>query len=1218
MGVVFEALDVARGTRVALKVLRELSPEALLRFKTEFRALQDLQHKNLVRLEELIFDGTQWFFTMERIDGVDFLCHVTAGASDELSLAHTLDDAQRTLDDGASRHGALGKGTQPVPRGVGARPGARPQARFDEARLRSALGQLAQGLAALHAASKVHRDIKPSNILVTPEGRVVLLDFGVIADVRRGRDSHVVGTPLYMAPEQAESGSVGPAADWYAVGLVLYEALTGLLPFGGAPIEALALRKRLDPVPPLGHIAGVPEDLDQLCMDLLRVDPRARPGDAEVLRRLSLGAGDPHVRSRFVGRAGELGVLEAELARVRDGESRAVLVLGESGAGKTSLIGRFVERVDPSAVVLSGRCCERESVPYKAVDEIVDDLSWYLKRVPDGEAAALLPPNAGALAQLFPVLRRVSLIDPDERVSEPEPRELRLRAFAALRALVGNIAARHPLVLVIEDLHWADADSLALLGELVAPPAPRGVLVVGTMRAPAGSPPRDAGLPLPAATQLTLVGLAPGESRELAELLLANDADRAQLAARIADESRGHPLFIHELARHTRSLGAAPAILQLDEALASRVAELAAGPRALLELVAIGSAPLSIELVAAACALPPGEIAEHVASLRATHLIRSAVATTGPAIEPYHDRVRRAAVDGLAAPAYRGLHLRLAALLEQRGADAELLAVHFGEAGETARAAACAAVAATRAASALAFARAARLFRMAVAHEPADTAEGQRLRLGLAEALANAGHATESARAFEDAARGADPATAVRLEQRAAEQHLRGGDIATGLAVMRRVLAPFGLALPKTPRRALASLLLRRLQLRLRGLHHTERAAPEISADELSQIDACYSVAEGLATVDHVRGADFGTRSLLLALRTGEPYRIARSLGLEAGYAAARGEPGRARAEHLLAVAGDIARRIDHPHALGIVDGITGMLGFLTGNWRTAHEHCERARAIVRARCVGMTWEFDTIDFFLMWALLYQGELAELARRVQIQLRDAVERGDRYAATNLRTSFTPMIRLADDDPHEARRDGAEAAREWSADGFHLQHYNFEIFVDGQISVYLGEPAIAHRRITERWPVLRASLLTVIQHLRIEAIHVRARCALAAALDARGSERADWLSSARRDARRIAREVAPWARGWVELLRAGIAAVDGDRDRAVGRLREAVRHCEDSELQMFTAAAKRRLGELVQGDEGRALIASADSWLRGQGVRDPQRWSAMLAPGFGDG
>src|SRR6185312_17067466 len=112
----------------------------------------------------------------------------------------------------------------------------------DAAKLRGALAQLAQALAALHAADKVHRDVKPSNVMVTRQGRVVLLDFGLVTealseDVSTG--NAVVGTPAYMAPEQAASRELTPAADMYAVGVMLFEALTGRVPIDGAPLQVL-------------------------------------------------------------------------------------------------------------------------------------------------------------------------------------------------------------------------------------------------------------------------------------------------------------------------------------------------------------------------------------------------------------------------------------------------------------------------------------------------------------------------------------------------------------------------------------------------------------------------------------------------------------------------------------------------------------------------------------------------------------------------------------------------------------------------------------------------------------------------------------------------------------------------------------------------------------------------------------------------------------------
>src|SRR5262249_45222372 len=161
--------------------------------------------------------------------------------------------------------------------------------RFDEARIRDAFAQLARGLYALHAAKKVHRDVKPSNVLVTEAGRVVILDFGLILDVARGElpGTKVVGTAHCMAAEQGAGRPVGPEADWYSAGAMLYMALTGQFPFQVSPDVAIELKQRIEPLRP-SVIAeqALPEDLESLCVDLLRLEPADRPTGPDVLRRL--------------------------------------------------------------------------------------------------------------------------------------------------------------------------------------------------------------------------------------------------------------------------------------------------------------------------------------------------------------------------------------------------------------------------------------------------------------------------------------------------------------------------------------------------------------------------------------------------------------------------------------------------------------------------------------------------------------------------------------------------------------------------------------------------------------------------------------------------------------------------------------------------------------------------------------------------------------------
>ncbi len=198
-----------------------------------------------------------------------------------------------------AHHGAGGRGRVPCPRAA--------RRALDEARLRTALVQLALALQALHARGLVHRDVKPNNVLVTPAGRVVLLDFGLVAHVDQS-ESSVVGTPAYMAPEQCFVQEIGPPADWYGVGALLYEALTGALPFTGPALQVLKDKQEGLPRRP-GELVGAPEDLDALCMELLAVDPAARPDAATVLARLEptaiRTAPTPTAPFLFIGRVRE-------------------------------------------------------------------------------------------------------------------------------------------------------------------------------------------------------------------------------------------------------------------------------------------------------------------------------------------------------------------------------------------------------------------------------------------------------------------------------------------------------------------------------------------------------------------------------------------------------------------------------------------------------------------------------------------------------------------------------------------------------------------------------------------------------------------------------------------------------------------------------------------------------------------------------------------------
>jgi len=387
MAHVYEAIDLERNMRVALKTMRHNTAVDLFRFKQEFRSLADIVHPNLVRLYELVSDGQSWLYTMELIDGVDFRSWVRRSGAAE-TQARLASDSQATA----------------TLTSLSARDSETPEAFHcqshvaDIPRLRTALGLLVQAVHTVHLNGKLHRDLKPSNVLVQPDGRVVVLDFGLVKDLAEGPSStgssehelQVAGSALYMSPEQAAGRSdLTEASDWCSVGVMLFEALTGQFPFSGRNL--FQNKQNIDAPSVSALVSGAPDDLVSLTARLLARDPALRPKGEELVGARSTNLddfSDTLIAGPFIGRNSHLEQLEEAFAALRKGQSWMVHVYGASGVGKSVLMQRFLRRIRevPGVVVLTGRCYEQEPVPYKALDSLTDALSVYLVGLPEASA----------------------------------------------------------------------------------------------------------------------------------------------------------------------------------------------------------------------------------------------------------------------------------------------------------------------------------------------------------------------------------------------------------------------------------------------------------------------------------------------------------------------------------------------------------------------------------------------------------------------------------------------------------------------------------------------------------------------------------------------------------------------------------------------------------------------------------------------------------------
>jgi hypothetical protein len=1200
---------------------------------------------------------------MELVYGLPFVEAVRGGGSwaHTMPVTHpTLDTPQHasalTLDAATRDHDfarvAAASGADSVPRssGIAPRPHARPASPppGDEAffELRQALSQLVDGLIAIHAAGKLHCDIKPSNVLVAPDGRVVILDFGIAMDfgARADAPDTLRGTPEYMAPEQAMFLTSSPASDWYSVGVILYEALTGRLPFEGTPLGIMVAKQRKAVTPPSEIVPGVPADLELLCMELLRREPAERPHAARVKAMLAGDAGPrsltPSVpvssgprtgESLFIGRAAELTVLRDALEQTLLGEPLTMWVSGRSGMGKTALVDQFLDEARRGGVlVLSGRCYERESVPYKAFDSLVDALSRHLSTVAPEELLGLLPEHVQELALVFPVLRSVPEIEARAASPSPlaalEPHELRRRAFAALRMLLITLAGRRPLLLHIDDVQWGDADSASLLEEVLSGAGAPRMLLLLVFRSE-----HQDDSPMLVATrhlrserdrtrQLEIGEIGDAEALEIARRLLGHRVARfEERAASIAREAQGSPYFLSELVRYEEERAARRAAraseppsrraVSLEQVLLARIARLPDDARRLLEVLSIAGGPLEQAAALRAAGLDASSPAP-VATLRAVKLARTHARGGDSEVEPFHDRIRVTVAQSLEPDVRRELHERLAVELAASHAGAETVLEQFLAAGDSTHAESYARAAADAAQQGLAFRRAARLYAVAIELRRGDAP--YELRRLHADALACAGLGKEAGAAYLAATARAAGGVAVETRRLAAEQLLKSGHQREGVEVLRQVLSEVGLGWPRSPGFALAALLYHRARLELTRERFQERPASAVPPVLLARADVAFTGAVGLGLTDVIRGATFGALHLRLALEAGEPFRICRGLALEAASAAAVGESGRRRSERLARAAAELASRIDDPHVVALAKLTQSSTPFFVGQWGTARRELDQVERLLRTRCRGVAWEIASAQYWSCNSLILCGELAELGRRVPTILKEARERGDRFALMQMIYAATVARLVLDDVPgaHGAANDGVPP---WNAERYTSAHWGALV---AAISVYRyqGKPDVAWARVEREWRALEASHLLRIQVVRVFSLFERALTAIAAS----GGERQALLAYAERDAQAVLREGTAYSEGMGYHVLGCVAAARGRRAAAIEAMSRGVAGLEHADMGYLAACARRRLGELHGDGEGRAHLERAAQFFSAQGVVNPGRCVEMSAPGFSRG
>jgi tetratricopeptide (TPR) repeat protein len=988
MGVVYRATDLSLERPVVLKLIApELAEDERFRarFLKEPRLAASLDHPHVIPIYEAGEHNGQLYLAMRYVDGSD--------------LGSLLERERRLAPE----------------------------------RALAVLAQVAGALDAAHRRGLVHRDVKPANVLLDRDGHAYLTDFGIskrlggtLTDTAR-----ILGTLDYLAPEQIRGGPVDGRSDVYALGCVLYECLAGVPPFRReSEAETLWAHMQEQPAPLRGHAAldsvlrkALAKDGDERyasCAELIEAAggvfrQRSRESHGAAFQRdpgLGLAAtAEPAAatpRSAFVGRGPELAEFVAGLDDVFAGRGRLFLLLGEPGIGKSRLADELIAHASArGAEVLVGRCWEAGGAP--AYWPWVQALRAYVREAEPEALRALLGAGAADLAQLLPELRErfPDLPEPPSLASEAA----RFRLFDAAAEFLGKASESRPIVLVLDDLHAADAPSLLLLRFLARQLGAIRVLLLGAYRDVDPLP----GQPLtemlvevarePVTRRLPLGGLSERDVADYIELSTGVPAP-PRLARAIHAETEGNPLFIAEL---VRLLDAEGGIAQADThpripagvraVIGQRLAGLSEPCRNLLVPASVLGREFGLDALARLAELSGHELLDVLDEALAERVLGEVPGPPGR-LRFGHALIRDTLYEELTPARRLQLHQRAGEALEAvYSADREPhlaeLAHHFfaaAPAGVAEKAVDYARRAGDRAASQLAYEEAARLYEMALTLAGAQDAARCELLLALGDARGRSGDTPALRQSFRAAADLAEELGLNELLARAALGYggrviweASRGDV-DHVPLLERALTALGDEDSETRVRLLARLAggplrdasfppEKRRELSEEALDTARRIGdPETLAYAL----AAYIAANRSPEFTH-REVTLATELVQVAMEAGDQERAAEGHEHRVTAMIEVGEIRRADAD--LAAMATLAAELRQPSQDWLVLVYTGLLALLKG------ELAEAEGAVAEARSVGeraQSWNAAVAHGLQLYLLRReQGRLEEVEELVK-------------------------------------------------------------------------------------------------------------------------------------------------------------------------------------------------------------------------------------------
>lgn len=1152
-GKVFLVYDHERQEDVAVKHL--YSPVGRRRFKQEGTQHTHLRHPNLLRIHELLEHQGELFIIMEFVPGQDLirtLRGTRAALPGSTSKVSGSASTGRTLPSYVGRSGhPQGTIRAHVNKGRKATP-------LSDAQLQTLSGllqQLVEGVTALHSTARIHRDLKAENILVTPEGRLVVVDFGLTVQPQtpsEGIHRPGQGTPFYMAPENWSSTPPGPALDWYAVGVILYKLLTGYFPFIGTP-RVLQMRKVYNKLVPF-EARGLhyPQHWWTLTQALLHPNPRQRANGQSI--QLLLTGETPRTAPQSLttetlfGRESTLQALERRVSSASTQPQRVLILEGESGSGKSTLLTHLRPRLEQlGCQVFLGRCYERAVLPFKALDEILEAVITRVRDHTPDLLEHLSIPEQEVLHTHFPHLRPIqkpagsppsSPLGGESSAEASESAQQR-QLFQALTQLLTAMASLAPIVFLVDDLQWGDQDSGQLLRFILqsthAHPIvcigmmhPRGTQVLPFLKGledePAQQPQRQRQQRRKSAEQrkpevariefLELPPLTLEDAGAWAEQLRP-DLPLQQRTQAVLD-CEGHPLFLQKLLdAKTITRTSERAQPTLSTLLQVELEQLEEVEQQILSFLALALRPLTLQELRA---LMPDirNLHTHVEHLSDHKQLRSLGAVPLSLVEPYH-RQQRLVVLAFTGKEKR-IHLsrRLASVLESLREEPHALAIYFEDGEVWDRAFLAYRQASEQAVEARSFGQATALHARALElHARAlEAGSGDLIpplhsaELGLhhVRLLLMAGDTVAAARELQrvlEVSPGLSLNERHNMQRTAAFYLLISGHLEKGREVLRGLLTPFGLNLDRHPILKVLSVVVSLILIRVFWPFRHWRSGQKNPVHHQEYLDVCGNLSQSLGLIDPLTAAWFQGLHMRAVLRAGDPLRLLHALFMEIFCYSAGGTRFQGWVKKVYVEAEQLIDRLGEERLRGQLLLSYGKGLHHQSSWRSAIEVLEKAIPLLQAETFELRTSYDNINglrllsahIYVTEAASQTGDFHRIKRIYDHIMLEAESKQYLSAQVHVLTVISPLLSLVEDRPERARESFAQGMQRWPYDETHLQHF-FSDYSRIRISLYEGKVWEALRQLDHRSTQIFRRMLLIPQHMRIFRVAQRGHTLLA--------------------------------------------------------------------------------------------------------------------------